>query len=161
MAKSLPRKRRRLSIIAFEMIRLDRAAAEPLHFQIYRQMRDEIGAGNITDQSSRLPSSRALAADLKVSRETVQLAFNRLHAEGYLRSRIGSGTFVAPSLPETYLNARKATVSARVERPALLAERTSRTLDARVGKQLDVGCGGEPGVTLRPGLPAVDEFPIA
>src|SRR3954470_17800508 len=136
MTRSLLPKRRRSSIIAFEMIRLDRAAAEPLHLQIYRQMRDEIRAGNFTDQSSRLPSSRILAADLKVSRETVQLALQRLHAEGYLRSRVGSGTFVAPALPETFLNARKPKASARVEKPARLAERTARTLDPRAGKQL-------------------------
>src|SRR4051794_33416370 len=160
MTRSLLPKRRRSSIIAFEMIRLEREAPEPLHLQIYRQMRDEIKTGNFTDQSSRLPSSRVLAADLKVSRETVQLAFDRLQAEGYLRSRIGSGTFVASSLPESYLSAGKPKVSARVERGVQLAERTGRILDPRVGPQLDVGCGGEPGVTLRPGLPAVDEFPI-
>src|SRR3954469_12492204 len=126
MVRPLLLKRRRSSIIAFEMIRLEREAAEPLHLQIYRQMRDEIKAGNFTDQSSRLPSSRVLAADLKVSRETVQLAFDRLQAEGYLRSRTGSGTFVAPALPETFLNARNPKASARAEKPARLAERTAR-----------------------------------
>jgi len=43
--KSRPQKRRRRSIIAFEMIRLDRAAAEPLHEQLYRQIRDELKSG--------------------------------------------------------------------------------------------------------------------
>ena len=33
------KKRRRHSIVAFEMVRLDRAAAEPLHQQLYRQIR--------------------------------------------------------------------------------------------------------------------------
>lgn len=159
MTRLLP-KRRRSSIIAFEMIRLDRHGAEPLHLQIYRQMRDQIRAGNFTDQSSRLPSSRTLAADLKVSRETVQVAFDRLHAEGYLRSRVGSGTFVAPALPETFLNTAQPKLPARVDRPARLAQRADRTLDLRSGKALDIGQGSEPGVTLRPGLPAVDEFPI-
>jgi len=41
--KSLSKKqRRRHSIVALEMIRLDRAAAEPLHQQLYRQIRDEL-----------------------------------------------------------------------------------------------------------------------
>src|SRR5215470_13687658 len=40
--KSLLKKRRRGSIIAFEMIRLDRDADEPLHQQLYRQIRDEL-----------------------------------------------------------------------------------------------------------------------
>ena len=50
MNKSPGKKRRRRSIIAFEMIRLDRAAAEPLHQQLYRQIRDELVSG--TDQAT-------------------------------------------------------------------------------------------------------------
>jgi len=54
--KSRPQKRRRRSIIAFEMIRLDRTAKEPLHEQLYRQIRDELKSGRFSDSSSRLPS---------------------------------------------------------------------------------------------------------
>src|SRR5262245_66662945 len=102
--KSLPRKRRRRSIIAFEMIRLDRTSTEPLHHQLYRQIRDELISGSFSNGSSRLPSSRALAADLGISRLTVNLAFAKLHEEGYLQSRVGSGTYLADPLPETYLS---------------------------------------------------------
>src|SRR4029453_4895909 len=84
--KSLPKKRRRRSIIAFEMIRLDRASREPLHQQVYRQIRDELSSVRFGDGASRLPSSPALAADLGISRLTLSLAFSKLHAEGYLRS---------------------------------------------------------------------------
>src|SRR5438094_10562106 len=103
---NLQQKRRRHSILAFEMVRLDRASAEPLHQQLYRQIRDELISGSFNHNSSRLPSSRALAAELGISRFTVNLAFSRLHAEGYLQSRIGSGTFVAEPLPETFLSSR-------------------------------------------------------
>ena len=65
--KTRTKKRRRRSIMAFEMIRLDRTAAEPLHQQLYRQIRDELVSGSFTDNSSRLPSTRALAADLGIS----------------------------------------------------------------------------------------------
>src|SRR5262247_2761737 len=99
------KKRRRRSIIAFELIRLDRSAAEPLHEQLYRQIRDELKSGAFADGASRLPSSRALAGDLGISRLTVSLAFSKLHAEGYLRSKSGSGTFVANPLPESFLTA--------------------------------------------------------
>ena len=60
-------KRRRHSIVAFEMVRLNRAAAEPLHQQLYRQIRDELVSGTFSNGASRLPSSRALAADREVS----------------------------------------------------------------------------------------------
>src|SRR5215475_10423312 len=93
-------KRRRHSLVAFEMVRLDRGAAEPLHQQLYRQIRDELASGNFNNNSSRVPSSRALAADFGVSRFTVNLALSRLHAEGYLQSKVGSGTFISEALPE-------------------------------------------------------------
>ena len=118
--------RRRHSITAFEMIRLDRTAAEPLHQQLYRQIRDELISGSFNHNSSRLPASRALAADLRISRFTVNLAFSRLHAEGYLRSRIGSGTFVADALPEIFLSVRKPREEPHVERPARLSDRVKK-----------------------------------
>ena len=52
------KQRRRHSIMAFEMIRLDRTAEEPLHEQLYRQIRDELTSASFNNNSSRLPSSR-------------------------------------------------------------------------------------------------------
>ncbi len=154
------KKRRRRAIIAFEMIRLDRMAAEPLHQQLYRQIRDELISGSFNNSSSRLPSSRALAADLGISRLTVNLAFSKLHAEGYLRSRIGSGTFVADSLPETFLSPGRPKTQLLIERAPRLSNRVRNLPDKRVGKQFDFGIAGPPGVSFVPALPALDEFPI-
>src|SRR5262249_23544211 len=165
------KKRRRRAIIAFELIRLDRTATEPLHEQLYRQIRDELKSGAFTDVSSRLPSSRALAVDLGISRLTVNLALSKLHAEGYLRSKARSGTFVAHPLPEAFLTADKFAAE-RIRRGGLKAYRLSQHRphissraraipDQRVGKQFDLGAlGAGAGVSLVPGLPAVDEFPI-
>src|SRR3984893_11638135 len=118
--KSLLKKRRRRSIIAFEMIRLDRTSIEPLHQQLYRQIRDELRSGSFSNSFSRLPSSRALAVDLGISRLTVNLAFGKLHAEGYLQAKPGSGTFVAHSLPESFLSATKPGTEALIEHPPRL-----------------------------------------
>jgi GntR family transcriptional regulator / MocR family aminotransferase len=170
--KSQPRRRRRRSIIAFEMIRLDRASAEPLHQQLYRQIRDELKSGGFGDGASRLPSSRALAVDLGISRMTVNLAFSKLHAEGYLRSRAKSGTFVVYPLPDSFLSANKvATGGIRRGRPEAqsvsesrfrISERVRAIPDQRVGKQFDLGAtGAGAGISLVPSIPAVDEFPIA
>src|SRR6266496_1566765 len=160
--KSRPKGRRRRSIIAFEMIRLDRTSAEPLHQQLYRQIRDELRSGNFSDASARLPSSRALAADLGIARLTVNLAFSKLHAEGYLQSKAGSGTFVADSLPEFFLSARRSEGHLQTEGPVHVADRVRRLPDQRVGKEFDLGATNVgPGVSLTPSIPAVDEFPIA
>src|SRR5437667_6104731 len=138
------------------MIRLDRTAPEPLHQQLYRQIRDELRSGPFSDTSSRLPSSRALATDLGISRATARLAFSKLHVEGYIRSKAGSGTFVAAPLPETFLRAHP-----QIERPLRISDRGKAIPDKRVGKQFDLGISeAAAGVSLIPGHPAVDEFPI-
>jgi GntR family transcriptional regulator/MocR family aminotransferase len=142
------------------MIRLDRNATEPLHQQLYRQIRDQLVNGSFTDSSSRLPSSRGLAADLGISRLTVNLAFSKLHAEGYLESRVGSGTFVAKSLPESFLNSPRPRPQPVVERQPRLSKRVRNIPDQRSGKQFDLGVAGAPGVSFVPALPALDEFPV-
>src|SRR5262249_7640044 len=154
-------RRRRRSIIAFEMIRLDRTSSEPLHLQLYRQIRDELKLGTFSVGAARLPSSRALAADLGIARLTVKLAFSKLDAEGYLASKARSGTFVAHALPETFLSAAKSTAYPAVNRSPRVANRMRALRDERVGSELDLGvtCAG-PGVSLVPSIPAVDEFPM-
>ena len=160
--KSSPQDRRRRSIIAFEMIRLDRTAKEPLHEQLYRQIRDELKSGRFSDGSSRLPSSRALAADRGISRSTVRLAFSKLYAEGYLRSEPGSGTFVANLLPETFLTADHLEAYQSTQRPIRISDRAKAIPDRRAGNQFDLGAtNASAGVSLVASIPAVDEFPIA
>jgi GntR family transcriptional regulator / MocR family aminotransferase len=159
--KSRPQKRRRHSIITFEMIRLDRTSKEPLHEQLYRQIRDELKSGRFGDGSSRLPSSRTLATDRGISRSTVRLALSRLHAEGYLHSEPGSGTFVANLLPEMFLTADQPKPYQAVQGPVRISERAKAIPDRRVGNQFDLGAtGAGPGVSLVASIPAVDEFPI-
>jgi GntR family transcriptional regulator / MocR family aminotransferase len=154
-------KKRRHSIMAFEMIQLDRAADEPLHEQLYRQIRDELISASFNNNSSRVPSSRDLAADLGISRFTVNVAFSRLHAEGYLQSRIGSGTFIAEPLPESFLSAQTTRPEPYIERPPRLSDRVRNIPDNRVGKQFNFGIAGPPGVSFVPAVAALDEFPIA
>jgi GntR family transcriptional regulator/MocR family aminotransferase len=162
MKKRVSNRRRRRSIIAFEMVRLNRSAAEPLHQQLFRQIRDELRSGNFSRSSSRLPSSRALAAELGISRLTVNQAFSDLHAEGYLITKAGSGTFVADPLPDAFLSADQGKKSPQVSQERRVSKRVGRIPDSRVGNQFDLGpTNAAPGVLLTSGIPAVDEFPLA
>jgi GntR family transcriptional regulator/MocR family aminotransferase len=147
--------------MSFEMVHLDRTSSEPLHQQLYRQIREELESGSFNSSTSRVPSSRALAATLGISRPTVNQAFSKLLAEGYLQTRKRSGIFVADHLPATFLKAATPTTTPRTEHPSRIARRVTRMTDFRRGRQLDVGIGGPPSVTFVAGLPAVDEFPIA
>ena len=85
------KQRRRRLVMSFEMVRLERASFEPLHQQQYRQIREELESGSFDSSASRVPSSRVLGATLGISRPTVNQAFSRLLAEGYLQARKRSG----------------------------------------------------------------------
>ena len=61
--------------------------------QVYQQVRAAIADG-LLRPGEAVPSSRELARRLGVARNTVTLAYDRLTAEGFLRSRIGAGTYV-------------------------------------------------------------------
>ena len=82
------------------LLTLDRQASEPLRTQLERQLRAAIRAGRLCS-GERLPSSRELARDLGLSRGLVQDCYAQLQAEGYLCTRTGSATRVAPDLPTT------------------------------------------------------------
>src|SRR4029450_12033302 len=115
-----------------------------------------------SDGSSLLPSSRAFAIERRISRSTLRLAISKLHAEGYLLSKPGSGTFVANLLPETFLTADQPKTYQPIQHPSRISDRVRAIPDARVGNQFDLGATGTgAGVSLVASIPAVDEFPIA
>ena len=80
------------------LVRLDPRAREPLQAQLCASLRRAIRDG-VLRPGTRLPSSRSLAEDLRISRTTAVLAFDQLAAEGLIRTRAGAGTYVADPLP--------------------------------------------------------------
>jgi GntR family transcriptional regulator/MocR family aminotransferase len=81
------------------IIAIDREAPDPLHKQIYDGFRAAILRGDLRP-AERIPSSRELASQLRVSRFPVLNAYGQLLSEGYFESRTGAGTYVSASLPE-------------------------------------------------------------
>ena len=73
-------------------IPLDNTDLKPFYIQIYEYIRKEILNGNIAAEE-KLPSARNLAANLNVSRSTVDTAYDQLVAEGYLDARPRQGYF--------------------------------------------------------------------
>jgi GntR family transcriptional regulator/MocR family aminotransferase len=107
---------------------VERQTDAPLSVQVGRQLREAMNDGRVR-AGERLPSSRALAEALGVSRTVVTAAYEQLYAEGWLEGRHGSGTYVADIAPVSATAA--ATTPPRQERPA------------------------EDGIDLRPGRPWV------
>jgi GntR family transcriptional regulator / MocR family aminotransferase len=77
---------------------LDSTARTPLHQQLREQFRKAILDGRLAP-GTRLPSTRALAQTLGVSRTVTSSAYDDLFAEGYLEGRQGSGTYIGSDLP--------------------------------------------------------------
>jgi GntR family transcriptional regulator/MocR family aminotransferase len=83
--------------------RLAEQSDEKLYKRLYNAIRSTILDGSLLP-SSRLPATRDLAKVLQLSRNTVLTVYDQLQAEGYLLTRAGSGTFVAQTLPDSYLS---------------------------------------------------------
>jgi GntR family transcriptional regulator/MocR family aminotransferase len=81
------------------LICVDRKAGKPLYLQVYDAFRAAIVGRNLR-AGERIPSTRSLAAELRISRIPVLNAYAQLLAEGYFKSRTGAGTFVSGSLPD-------------------------------------------------------------
>jgi GntR family transcriptional regulator/MocR family aminotransferase len=148
---------RRPSHSTFRAFSLDPASADPLHRQLYDEMRRAILNGRIAP-GSRLPASRELASVSRVSRNTVLSAYEQLLAEGYIHSRPGSGTFVADAVPESFVPEPAAPVQDS-DTPA-----APRPLSRRAQRAAGVTSMRHPVQPLanafRPGLPALDQFPM-
>jgi GntR family transcriptional regulator/MocR family aminotransferase len=83
-------------------IGIDRADREPLQSQIAREIRSAVLSGRLRPHS-KLPSTRALAAELSVARATVVEAYDQLQGEGYVETRGGAATRIAAELPDALL----------------------------------------------------------
>jgi GntR family transcriptional regulator / MocR family aminotransferase len=139
------------------LLAVDPAGAAPLYRQLYDRVRAAILEGRF-HPGQQMPSTRLLASDLGLSRNTVVGAFEQLIAEGYLEGATGSGTYVARELPDEAL---------RAPRPSLVtgkcAQRGPR-LSAR-GRALTrrnlaaVLAHTAPPRPFRSGVPALDHFP--
>lgn len=87
------------------------AAGESLIARVMGTVKHRIAARSLTP-GARLPSIRSFALAMKVSKSTVVEAYERLQAEGVIRSRPGSGFFIAAPLAPLTL----AEIGPRVDR---------------------------------------------
>jgi GntR family transcriptional regulator/MocR family aminotransferase len=120
---------------------------------VFDRLRHGILAGSLP-AGSRLPPTRALAGELGVARQTVVLAYERLAAEGYVRARTGSGTYVATDLPDA--------APATATPPATAASALSRRGASLAAVPITATTrDADSGLLLAGGLPAPDSFPAA
>ncbi|RZA36792.1 MAG: PLP-dependent aminotransferase family protein [Lysobacteraceae bacterium] len=132
---------------------LDRAAATPLFRQLYARLKDAILHGRLAP-GTRLPATRELARQLKVSRQTVLAAYEQLAAEGYLRGAVGQGSFVDTALPAARPVADGDSLAPGAPRPLPARGAAMASSMARVRHHLG------PLRAFRPSMPGLDLFPF-
>ena len=153
----------RKAVAILATVALDPTSTTPLYHQLYEILRQAILDYRLPG-GTRLPSTRLLAAELGVSRNTVLNTFDQLWSEGYLEARHGSGTFVTRALPEDLLTLPPGAAQG----PAPMGQRANVS---RYGARLLSAVGRMPGPLVpqvrgkprpfRQGVPALDAFPHA
>jgi GntR family transcriptional regulator/MocR family aminotransferase len=130
---------------------LNRRSGTPLYRQLYEAYRQAILSGQLR-ACAQLPSTRDLARELGISRNTAMYAFDQLLAEGYVRGEVGSGTFVESGLiaKEGLAVGMQSLVHPRVEFSREILRTSGVT-------QLAASL---PAIPFRTGLPALDRFPL-
>ena len=133
---------------ALDALVLDRSSDDPLQRQLYKSLKALIQQ-SLLPGNSVLPSTRELAADLKLGRNTVIAAYDQLITEGYLRNRPG---------------ARPTTVDfpAPQATPSLHANglvRLSRRGQIMSTQPFHYGQPGQ--IAFHPGMPDASHFPFA
>lgn len=119
---------------------LVKGSPEPVTQQLVRQLRAAIVAGQL-QHGTRLPSTRTLARVLGVARGTVMAAYDELLTEGYLTSRVGSGTQVhaeellrTPTAPPTEPPSTVRWLRKAALQPAVSPATIPGLIDFRVGQ---------------------------
>jgi len=139
-----------MSLFSVDVINPD-MTGRPAHARISERIRAAIASGALA-QKARLPSSRTLARDLGVARNTVDEALSRLVAEGLIVRRRGAGTFVSNRLPNPPPPRPRS-----VTKPGVIGPRISKRATA-----LKVYPGHfkpNRGVAFTPSLPPSEFFP--
>ncbi len=130
----------------------------PVYRQVYLGVRQAIVRGTL-EPGARLPSTRALAADLGISRNTVVVAYEQLRGEGYAVGRGGSDTRVARTIPDRVMRAE---ATPRRPRQAVGIARVSESARAIERAWVDMAPPLDRAPrAFRAGFPATDLFPYA
>ena len=134
------------------IVDLERSARASLYRQLYEQLRGAILDGRLP-AGTRVPSTRIMAGQLGVARNTVLTAVEQLTAEGFLEARQGAGTLVSAQLSAELTQAAHKRTSAR--RPAYSLSDAGK----RLASIIRTSEGGETPKAFMPGIPDIDAFP--
>lgn len=123
---------------------------------LYSELRSAILDGRLK-RGSRMPSTRSLAKQYTLARGTVSAAFDSLHSEGYIGTRVGSGSYVSLELPDESIVSKRG--RAATPQQSSKASLSNRGRDAVDGMRL-LPASHSLGRAFRSYEPAIDLFPV-
>ncbi len=126
-------------------------ARMPNHRRVYETIRRAI-TEHVLPANSRLPSSRSLAADLNLSRNTILAAFDQLLDESYVAAKTGSGTYVVYNQPDDFVKNQRAINPPNIEGNIGLSRRGLAVADSPNNNEVQ---------PFTPGEDDYSRFPIA
>ena len=142
----------------FELALPPKDGTAPAYRWLYASLRSAILEGRL-HPAARIPATRDLAKQYRLSRGTIVNAIDQLKSEGYVQARTGSGTYVSNTLPDDLLQIAakaKPSLPAATQHPRTRARKFS-AYAKRV--RLFPGFAPRPTRAFRPNLPALDLFP--
>lgn len=144
------------------VIELPNDPARPAYQRLAEAIRESILGGRFR-AGERMPPTRVLANNLSLARNTILEAYEQLIAEGYLAARHGSGTYVAPDLPDRAFRAES--IAARNAKnghgvPPRLSDFAQRLIAGEVPTAIDEETQQQAHIEFRYGTPSFEEFPI-
>jgi GntR family transcriptional regulator/MocR family aminotransferase len=141
---------------AFGLVLPPRHSETPAYRWLYACLRTEILEGRLR-AGARLPATRDLARQYRLSRGTIVNAFELLTSEGYVRGSVGSGTYVSNILPDSFLKV------SRAPGPRPSTQRGKKSPVSEYARRVDLFSGFEirPSRAFRPNVPALNLFPTS
>jgi len=139
---------------SFDLVLPPRSSGVSAYHWLYAALRAEILEGRLRP-GARLPATRDLAGQYRLSRGTIVNAFEQLKSEGYVEGSVGSGTYVSKILPEELLE-----VASEARAKAPTPRKVQRKISDYAGR-----VNPFPNFEIRPthafraNIPALDLFP--
>jgi GntR family transcriptional regulator/MocR family aminotransferase len=139
--------------ILMTFINIHKNIGKTIHGQLYEQLKNGVYSGMLMP-GDRLPSSREMSLELKVSRNTVLQVFDQLRMEGFLESKTGAGTFISGSVSHISNIGRK-------KSPVIKNEALTVSFPGGLNNAFEGHISAlEPMIPFQQSVPSVAEFPF-
>ena len=139
--------------ILLTFISIHKVRGKTINYQLYEQLKNGIYEGMLCP-GDRMPSSREMSREFKISRNVILQVFEQLTMEGFFAAKTGSGTFISKNVSKFSYSKRK--LSDPVQKPARMIARPYGLHNSFQGHVSAL----EPLLPFQQSIPLIPEFPF-